>query len=212
MWFLPLSPGNPDYRKPKLYLKTEFNENQGQFSPDGRFIAYVSDSSGRDEIYVQPFPTASDGKWMISKGGGIAPRWRGDGKELFYISADSKMMAVEVTTSPVFKPGIPKAAFSSASSAGGSTGRHVIRYDVTADGKKFLINSVTAEATRFGGPYHGGAELDGAAKEMTPERWREVEQVYQSTMDREPELRAAFLSEACGATRNCGGKWTRCWS
>ena len=75
----------------------------------------------------------------------------------------------------------------------------MIRYDVTADGKKFLINSATADAGAPALAYHGGAELDGAAKEMTPERWREVEQVYQSTMDREPRLRAAFLSEACGS-------------
>jgi dipeptidyl aminopeptidase/acylaminoacyl peptidase len=144
LWFLPLMPGNPDYRKPKIYLKTEFNENQGQFSPDGRFVAYVSDSSGRDEIIVQPFPRASDGKWTVSQGGGVAPRWRGDGRELFYISADSKMMAVDVTTNPMFKPGIPKALFQ-APISGGATARHVIRYDVTADGKKFLINSAAAE-------------------------------------------------------------------
>ena len=142
LWFLPLMPGNPDDRKPKIYLKTEFNENQGQFSPDGRFVAYASDSSGRDEIYVRPFPRASDNKWTVSQGGGVAPRWRG--KELFYISADSKMMAVDVTTNPMFKPGIPKALFQ-APILGGAIARHVIRYDVTADGKKFLINSAAAE-------------------------------------------------------------------
>jgi Tol biopolymer transport system component len=144
LWFLPLMPGSPDDRKPKIYLKTEFNENQGQFSPDGRFVAYVSDSSGRDEIYVQPFPTASDGKWIVSQGGGIAPRWRGDGKELFYISTDSKMMAVDVSTNPMFKTSIPKALFQ-APILGGATARHVIRYDVSADGKKFLINSAAGE-------------------------------------------------------------------
>jgi Tol biopolymer transport system component len=144
LWFLPLMPGNPDYRKPKIYLKTAFNENQGQFSPDGRFVAYVSDSSGRDEIIVQPFPRASDGKWTVSQGGGVAPRWSGNGKELFYISADSKMMAVDVTTNPKFKRGIPKALFQ-APISGGANARHVIRYDVTADGKKFLINSAAAE-------------------------------------------------------------------
>ena len=107
--------------KPQPYLKTEFNESQGQFSPDGRFIAYRSDASGRDEIYVQPFPTASSGKWTVSTGGGIAPRWSGDGKELFYISADSKMMAVEVSTNPVFKAGIPKALFQALDLGGGPT-------------------------------------------------------------------------------------------
>jgi Tol biopolymer transport system component len=144
LWFLPLTPGKPEDRKPKLYLKTDFDENQGQFSPDGRFVAFTSNASGRDEIYVQPFPTASDGKWTVSKGGGIAPRWRGDGKELFYISSDSKMMSVEVSNKPVFKLGIPKALFET-SMFGGPSARNVIRYDVTSDGKKFLINNVTAE-------------------------------------------------------------------
>jgi Tol biopolymer transport system component len=144
LWFLPLMPGNPDYRKPKIYLKTAFNENQGQFSPDGRFVAYVSDSSGRDEIIVQPFPRASDGKWTVSQGGGVAPRWSGNGKELFYISADSKMMSVEVSTNPVFKAGIPKALFQVPIWGGGTT-HNATRYDVTAGGKKFLINCAMAE-------------------------------------------------------------------
>jgi hypothetical protein len=96
------------------------------------------------EICVQPFPTASVDKTMVSRGGGVAPRWRRDGKELFYISADSKMMAVEVSTSPVLKVGIPKVLFQAPIWGGGRT-QNVTRYDVTADGRKFLINSV-AEA------------------------------------------------------------------
>jgi len=143
LWFLPLTPGDTG-RVPKIYLKTEFNENEGQFSPDGRFVAYVSDGSGRDEIHVRPFPIASEGKWIVSHGGGIAPRWRRDGKELFYISADSKIMAVDVTTNPMFKTGIPKALFQ-APILGGATARHVIRYDVSPDGQRFLINSAAPE-------------------------------------------------------------------
>ena len=199
LWVLPLTPGNPADRKPELYLKTEFNETQGQFSPDSRFIAYTSNASGRDEIYVQPFPTASDGKRKVSRGGGVAPRWRGDGKELFYISADSKMMAVEVSTNPVFKAGIPKVLFQAPIWGGGTAHqRDPLRRDRRW---KEIPDQQRAGGSRRSAPlaYHGGAELDGAAKEMTPERWREVEQVYQSTMDREPRLRAAFLSEACGS-------------
>jgi dipeptidyl aminopeptidase/acylaminoacyl peptidase len=145
LWYLPLTPGDPDDRKPKVYLKTEFNENQGQFSRDGRFIAYVSDSSGRDEIYVRPFPPVSDVMWKVSQGGGIAPRWSGNGKELFYVSTDSKMMAVDVSVNPTFKPGVIKTLFP-APMVGGANARHVIRYDVTADGRKFLINTVPTEA------------------------------------------------------------------
>jgi len=148
LWFLPLTPsgtaGAAAGGKPEIYLKTEFNENQGQFSPDGNFIAYCSNASGRDEIYVRPFPKATDGQWTISKGGGLAPRWSRNGKELFYISADSKMMAVDVTINPVFKPGIAKTLFQT-SIHGGATSRQLFGYDVAADGKRFLINSSMAD-------------------------------------------------------------------
>jgi eukaryotic-like serine/threonine-protein kinase len=145
LWVLPLTPVNPSGNQPEPYLKTEFNETQGRFSPDGHFVAYVSDESGRYEIYVQAFPRASDGKKTISTAGGISPRWSGDGKELFYISPDSKMMAVEVSTGPIFKAGVPRPLFQ-APIWGGGTFQNVTRYDVTADGKRFLINSVTADA------------------------------------------------------------------
>jgi serine/threonine protein kinase len=140
LWVLPLTPVNPSGSQPEPYLKTESNETQGRFSPDNRFVAYASNESGRYEIYVQPFPRASDGKKTISTAGGISPRWSGDGKELFYISPDSKMMAVEV-----FKAGIPRPLFQ-APIWGGGTFDNVTRYDVTADGKRFLVNSVTADA------------------------------------------------------------------
>ena len=97
---------------------------------------------------MQPFPNAAGGKWTISKGGGLSPRWRGDGKELYYISPDAKMMAVEVNTNPVFKAGIPKALFQTAIlETSGAPSRGIFRYDVTADGKKFLINSMPRETS-----------------------------------------------------------------
>ena len=141
LWVLPLTPGSPGGGKPEPYLQTEFNEGQGRFSPDGRYVAYRSDSSGKDEVYVQPFPAASGGKWTVSQGGGSSPRWRGDGKELFYLSPDAKMMSVEVSTNPVFKAGVPKALFQTAIYMSGGPTRTVTRYDATADGKRFLINS-----------------------------------------------------------------------
>ena len=140
LWFLPLK-GDA---KPQPYLRTGFYDSQGRFSPDGHFIAYASNASGKNEVYVQPFPDSSTGKWLVSKGGGVQPRWRRDGKELFYISADSKMMAADVTTSPAFKVGVPKVLFSAPIWGGGSV-QNVTRYDVTADGKKFLINTVASE-------------------------------------------------------------------
>ena len=91
---------------------TPANEGQGEFSPDGRWVAYTSNESGFSEIYVIPFPpTPNGGRWMVSRGGGVQPRWRRDGRDLFYISPDGTMMAVPVSTAPVFQAGIPQALF-----------------------------------------------------------------------------------------------------
>lgn len=79
-------------RKPVPFLQTEFNEHIGRFSPDGSWLAYTSDESGTNEVYVRTFP-ASDAKWRISANGGSAPRWRGDGREVFYLAADGRLMA-----------------------------------------------------------------------------------------------------------------------
>ena len=129
------------------YLNGQFNTSQGRFSPDGRFVAYTSNESGKYEVYVQPFPEATGGKWMVSKGGGSQPRWRRDGKELFYVSADSQLMAVEVSLNPAFQHGNPKALFHAPILGGGGISVNVTRYDVTADGKKFLINAEPNEVT-----------------------------------------------------------------
>jgi Tol biopolymer transport system component/predicted Ser/Thr protein kinase len=137
LWYLPLT---GDDRKPVRYLQGDANESHARFSPDGRFVAYTSNVAGVSDVYVQPFPEASRGKWKI--GGGSQPRWRRDGRELFYISGDSKVMAVDVTTTPAFKAGTPKALFAAVIWAGA---RFVDRYDVTADGKRFLINTLPAE-------------------------------------------------------------------
>jgi serine/threonine protein kinase len=145
LWVLPLGPqGGANGSAPGMpmpYLKTEFYESEGRFSPDGHFVAYNSNSSGRSEIYVQPFPDPSKGKWQISRTGGTHPRWRHDGRELFYISADLKMMAVEVSLTPTFTPSVPKVLFPASISGGGAVS-NVTRYDVTGDGRKFLIASV----------------------------------------------------------------------
>lgn len=139
LWILQDPAGHLHDRKPALYLRTEFNESQGQFSPDTRWVAYTSDESGRQEIYVQPFPVSPEhaGKWMVSSGGGSQPRWRRDGNELFYLSADRKLMAVDVNTGPTFQHGVPKPLFEPPIYFGATD---VHRYDVTADGKRFLIN------------------------------------------------------------------------
>jgi Tol biopolymer transport system component len=128
---------------PWAFLKTEFEERHGQFSPDGRWVAYRSDESGRLEVYVRPFP-GPGGQWQVSTAGGIAPRWRPDGKELYYIAPDSRMMAVPITTQgATLEPGTPVALFQTRIFGGGAYPNRQ-QYDVAPDGR-FLIN--TAEET-----------------------------------------------------------------
>jgi len=129
-------------RKPIPFLRSEFNEFLGQLSPDSHWMAFTSDRSGRREVYVRPFPPG-EGEWPISTAGGRAPRWRGDGKELFYEAADGQMMAVAVKkavpgTKPFFEVDAPMALFSAHIMQGGTES---FEYDVTADGKRFLINT-----------------------------------------------------------------------
>jgi Tol biopolymer transport system component len=145
LWVLPAQAGPPENHKPRPYLQTRFNELQGKFSPDGRWIAYPSDESGpgQFQIYVQSFP-AGAGKFLVSTGAGARqPRWRRDGKELFYMSADSKLMAVEVKTAPTFEAGTPKALFDPQTLGRRNYGFPRYDYDVAADGKRFLVNSVS---------------------------------------------------------------------
>jgi Tol biopolymer transport system component len=137
LWVLPLF----GERRPEPFLRTDFQESGGRFSPDGRFVAYVSDESGRFEVYVQSFP-ASGGKWQVSNGGGASPRWRRDGRELFYLSADGKLMAVEVDgSSDTFEAGVPVPLFETR--VGAISGDSP--YDVAADGRRFLVKVLVGE-------------------------------------------------------------------
>jgi eukaryotic-like serine/threonine-protein kinase len=114
-------------------------------SPDATWIAYASDESGRSEIYVQPFPVPAGGgsKISVSRDGGNQPRWRRDGKELFYLSFDGKLMAVDVTEGREFKVGTPKPLFQGpATSIQSRTDIHGWAWDVTSDGQRFLFDAV----------------------------------------------------------------------
>jgi Tol biopolymer transport system component len=128
-------------RKPFVVVRGSANEDQGQFSPDGHWVAYTSNESGVSEIYVVPFPPSEEGgKWMVSRGGGVQPRWNRDGKELFYISPDSKMMSVEVSTHPAFQTGVPRSLFvTDLVDTGIRSGP--MSWDVAPDGNRFLIIS-----------------------------------------------------------------------
>jgi Tol biopolymer transport system component len=132
LWVVPLT----GERKPTV-IPSSFNIRQGRFSPDTRWLAYVSDESGKDEIYVQTFPS-QDGKWQVSAHGGDNPRWRRDGREIFYESLDNDLMSV-----PVFVNSRQMLQLGSASAVLNLLSHN--SYDVTPDGQRFLV-SVHPEA------------------------------------------------------------------
>ena len=132
IWVLPLE-GD---RKPFAFFESPTIDTLAAFSPDGHWVAYQSSESGNPEIYVQTFPV-SGGKWPVSNKGGIRPRWRGDGKELFYITPEGKLMAVEIRAGSTFEPGVPKLLFEVAKARVLPT----TPYDVSSDGQRFLFNS-----------------------------------------------------------------------
>jgi len=159
---------------PSVFLKTPFNERHGTFSPDGRWVAYISNESSRDEIYIRPFaapvtsgtpggterdvrlpspersrrePDPADGRWPVSTTGGAFPRWRRDGKELYYLSPAGEMMAAPITvTGATLEPGAPVRLFPTRIYGGGADNGQGRQYDVARDGR-FLINTVLGDAT-----------------------------------------------------------------
>jgi Tol biopolymer transport system component len=140
LWLLSLLPGE---HKPEPYLVTDYIETDGMFSPDGRFVAYVSNESGRFELYVRSLPVSAGGKWRISTGGGYQPRWRRDGKELFFFTADGLLMSTDVTLVPTFRASTPRALFLAPIFGGGATTTNQY-WDLTPDGQRFLINTTSA--------------------------------------------------------------------
>jgi Tol biopolymer transport system component len=129
-------------RKPSVYLDGPFPELAAVFSPDGRWIAYVSAESGVGEVYVQSFPRGS-GKWQISSGGGAMPIWRQDGRELFFLASDGKLMAVGVKSGATFEAERPESLFSA--SVRNFVGLSRRQFDVTADGQRFILNAAVEE-------------------------------------------------------------------
>ncbi|HTR01595.1 MAG TPA: protein kinase, partial [Thermoanaerobaculia bacterium] len=126
-------------RKPYPWLKTPFNEFGAAFSPDGRYVAYASNESGRNQIYVQSFP-GPGGKWQVSSNGGREATWRADGKELYFVTEEQKIMAVDVTTGANFEAGVPKELFAGRFDM--STMRN--RFTPASDGQRFLLIATPA--------------------------------------------------------------------
>jgi eukaryotic-like serine/threonine-protein kinase len=148
VWALPMDgdPAAHATRAPFPIARTQFAESYAKFAPDGRWIAYVSNESGKDEVYVQPFREPSAGeavptteRFLVSRGGGTFPSWRGDGKELYYVSSAGKVMSVQVTTNPKFQTGIPQPVLQLPANVHGG--------DVTPDGKRFLVGIPVSEST-----------------------------------------------------------------
>ncbi len=146
IWVVPTS-GD---RTPMVWRKTSFREGYAMFSPDGRWVAYQSNESGRPEIYVRPFGPPSDdssanqadGQWQVSTGGGIHPVWRHDGKELFYLNPAGELMAAPIAVSAAaVVPRVPAALFPTRIVGGGLDAQQARQYDVAPDGR-FLINTV----------------------------------------------------------------------
>jgi Tol biopolymer transport system component len=151
LWVLPLGGA----KQPYPLHKTQANEGEAQLSPNDRWVAYVSDQSGRDEVYVRPFSpdaggaaaSAEGAQWQVSYGGGQVPIWSKDGKELYYVTLDGKLMEVDVTTEPVFQAGAPKFLFQPPLHAAALSSGYTI------DGKKFLFLAPTGKAGQAQSPF-----------------------------------------------------------
>ncbi len=152
IWVLPLQ-GD---RKPFPFLTTKSIEFDAHFSPDGHWVAYDSDESGSTEVYVRPFspdPGADDAsgagaKWQVSYGGGLEPQWSADGKELYYLTSDGKVMDVDVTTSPTFQAGTPKLLFQAPRQIVTTVGKY------TVDGKRFLFLAPAGQNNQAQAPFN----------------------------------------------------------
>jgi len=155
LYVLPMEGPDHTSGKPVRLLGTKFNEAYGSFSPDGLWIAYACDESGRWEVYVRPFlaagpsgPSLGEAKWQVSKegfgaaagAGQLAPKWRRDGQEIIFRGLNGSPVAVAVSTQKgVFNPGVPKQMFDAPAN---------LSWDVTADGKRFLMVSAAPQNTR----------------------------------------------------------------
>jgi eukaryotic-like serine/threonine-protein kinase len=137
IWALPMF----GEQKPFPVVATNFADVTPSFSPDGKWLAYANNETGRQEIYIQPFPSGA-GRWQVSTAGGSRPNWRKDGKELFFFSIDQQVMAVDVNQKGAsLQLGAPHALFK-ATTVSGPSGP----YTVSADGKKFVMNTVLAQS------------------------------------------------------------------
>ena len=144
-------------KKETPLLDTQFGEGFADISPNGRFIAYASNESGSYQIYVRPFP-AGEGKWQVSDAEATAPRWRADGRELFWRDDEGLMAAAVETAEPSFRAGKPQRLFSGPWRGGtngiGASGLSFADYDVAPDGKRFVMFPGAGPQARSGARQH----------------------------------------------------------
>jgi Tol biopolymer transport system component len=152
-WILRLPSGQAGGKPEAIpFLRTEFNEGQeATFSPDGKWVAYQSDQSGKNQIFVRPF-SGSGGVGQISTAGGTRPHWRRDGKEIFYVNEDGRFTAAEIRVNgSVLELGAVRPLFKvdAVRNVGGISFLDGSAYDVTADGQRFLVNVFLEDATPY---------------------------------------------------------------
>jgi Tol biopolymer transport system component len=142
LWALPLV----GEKKPFLAINSPFQEMIGEFSPDGHWLAYQTNESGQFEVFVQSFPEATT-RTMISANGGSQPRWRGDGKELFFVALDNRLMAapIAVNANRMLEPGPPVALFRTRMPGGAVPSPQKQQYAVSPDGQRFLVNTMVGD-------------------------------------------------------------------
>nr|MDP9362245.1 hypothetical protein [Acidobacteriota bacterium] len=133
-------------REPRVILRTPFVEDRPEASQDGQWIAYDSNETGRGEVYVRASSGAYQ-QWQLSSAGGSSPRWRADGRELFYLAPDGNVMSVAIDVAPVFRPGTPKALFKLPEAPDRDT---PVFEDITPDGQRVLLNVPVTERSSVG--------------------------------------------------------------
>ena len=203
IWTLPV---NPDGRlredtAPKPYLQTSYNELEGRFSPEPspRWGAYQSDDSGRHEVYIDSFPE-SQGRRQISTAGGYFPQWGADGRELFYLTLDDRLMEVSLKLgTDTIEPSAPRELFRLPLPSLGGGGPGSSPYEVSHDGRRFLtLTNSEAAAPPLTVIVNWPALLKKRiSRAMTSGNWQQIEEIFHRALEQEPAKRDVFVLEAC---------------
>jgi Tol biopolymer transport system component len=151
VWLLPTEPARDGSRRPVPLIQDHFTNGGGTFSPDGKWMAFVSSAAGKPDVYVQAFqggdqPRVYGERHRISTKGGILPRWRRDGKELFFVSADNRLMAANIKLDPAFQAAEPVALFRLRSPVA-VLAIEALGFDVASDGQHFIVGEMEAAAS-----------------------------------------------------------------